>query len=322
MKTPFLRPLLLALALTAGLSGTFAPAAVAQAPQPTPAVSHPTPAKQQTFASPEQAADALVTALKKNDDRAISAMLGSSWRDFAPGSRQEEDEMRAKFLAAWDEAHKIEMQGDKKALIGVGKTGFTMAVPIVKQDDGWRYDVEAGRKEIAARYIGRNELTTIQTLLAVVDAERDYAALDPMKTGIGTYARRLLSSPGKKDGLYWETMPGEPESPLGPLVAKAQPGERDGEKGYFGYHYRLLYGQGPDAPGGARHYLVDGRMMGGFAVLAWPVQYGVTGVSTFMVSDAGIVYERDLGPDTAQRAAAIATFNPDKDWQKSDMTPP
>ncbi|WIM10521.1 MAG: hypothetical protein OJF58_001477 [Enhydrobacter sp.] len=162
----------------------------------------------------------------------------------------------------------------------------------------------------------------MQTLLAIVDAERDYVVQDPMKTGLSPYARRLLSSPGKKDGLYWETRPGEPESPLDALVAKVQPGEREAGHGYYGYHYRMLYGQGPDAPGGARRYLVHGRMIAGFAVIAWPVQYGETGVSTFIVGNAGEVYEQDLGPDTAKRVAAITVFNPDKDWQKSDTTTP
>lgn len=315
---PFLRCALLALLFSA----TLGLDATAQAPQPTPSAAKPAPAKQQSFASPEQAADALTEAIRKDDDKAVSAILGSGWRDLIPGTRQDEDDQRAKFLAAWDEAHKVELQGDSKAVIEVGKTGFTMPIPLLKESDGWRYDVEAGRKEIEARYIGRNELTTVQTLLAIVDAEHDYLALDPMKTGLATYARRLLSSPGKKDGLYWEVKPGEPDSPLGPLVAKAQPGSREEGQGYFGYHYRMLYGQGPDAPGGAHSYLAGGRMIGGFAVIAWPVRYGDTGVSTFIVSNAGDVYEQDLGPDTAQRAAAITVFNPDKDWQKSDTTPP
>ena len=171
-----------------------------------------------------------------------------------------------------------------------------------------------------ARLIGRNELAVIQTLLAIVDAQRDYAASDPMKAGLPVYARRLLSSPGKMDGLYWESNPGEPESPLGPLVAKAQPGEIQ-QYGYYGYRFRLLYSQGPDAPGGAHDYLVNGRMLGGFAVIAWPVRYGETGVMTFMVSHNSDVYEKDLGPDTAQATAAINVFNPDKSWDKADMKP-
>jgi hypothetical protein len=182
--------------------------------------------------------------------------------------------------------------------------------------------VEAGRLEIQARDIGRNELAVVQTMMAIVDAQRDYAALDPMKVGVPVYARRLLSSPGKKDGLYWDAAPGEPQSPLGPAVAKAQASKGAGDDGHYGYNFRLLYAQGPAAPGGAHDYLVNGRMIGGFAVIAWPVNYGETGVMTFIVNQSGDVYEQDLGPDTAKNAAAITVFNPDKDWQKSDMTPP
>jgi hypothetical protein len=203
----------------------------------------------------------------------------------------------------------------------VGKTGFTMPIPIVKEAGGWRFDVEAGAAEMTARQIGRNELTVVQSLLAIVDAQREYSALDPMKTGLTVYARRLLSSPGKKDGLYWEAKPGEAVSPLGPAVAKAQPDDREGQ-GYHGYRYRLLYGQGPNAPGGAYSYLVNGRMIGGFGVIAWPVDYGGTGVMTFIVNQDGEVYERDLGPETPQSAASITLFDPDKEWQKADTVPP
>lgn len=319
MQSP-LRNALLALAGTLGLA--FGVLAQTPPVTPTPTVSTMPSGKQETFASPEAAADALTEAIRKDNDRAVAAMLGSGWRDFVPGTRQDEDNQRAKFLAAWDEAHKIERQGDDKAVVEVGKTGFVMPIPIVKDGNAWRYDVEAARKEIEARTIGRNELTTVQTLLAIVDAQHDYAALDPMKTGEATYARRLLSSPGKKDGLYWEARPGEPESPLGPLVARAQPGTKEHE-GYYGYHYRMLYRQGPAAkPDGAHEYVLHGRMIAGFGVLAWPVKYGETGVMTFIVNQQGEVYEQDLGPETSAKAAAISGFNPDKDWQKSDTTPP
>jgi hypothetical protein len=278
-------------------------------------------AGQRTFPSAELAADTLTDAIRKNDDRTIEEILGSGWRDFVPGTAEDEDRQRAAFLAAWDEAHKIDPAGDARATVEVGKTGFVMPVPLVKEAAGWRFDVDAGLKEIAAREIGRNELTVVQSLLAVVDAERDYAALDPMRTGVATYARRLLSTPGNEDGLYWETRPGEPPSPLGALIAKAQPGDGPGN-GYFGYRYRLLYRQGDAAPGGAYDYIVNGRMIGGFAAIAWPVRYGETGVMTFIVSHSGQVYEQDLGPDTPQRAAAITSFDPDKAWQPSDTTPP
>jgi hypothetical protein len=277
--------------------------------------------KQQTFPTAEAAANAIVEALRKDDTKASAAMLGAGWREFVEGTPEEEDKQRAAFLTAWDAQHKIVPDGDSKATIEVGPTGFVMPIPLVKEAGGWRFDVEAGRAELKARLIGHNELTVVQSLLALVDAQRDYAALDPMKTGVATYARRLLSSPGKKDGLYWETKPGEPESPLGALLAKAQPGDREGN-GYYGYHYRLLYGQGPSAKGGAYSYLANGRMIGGFGAIAWPVRYGETGVMTFIVNQDGEVYEQDLGPDTSQRAATILSFDPDKTWQKSDTTPP
>ena len=294
------------------LCGGLAAAALAQTPQSAPQL--------RGFPTPEAAADALTDAIRKNDDKAMTAILGSTWHDFAPGNDQQDDEARAKFLKGWDESHKILPQSDDRVLVGVGTTGWVSPMPIVKQGDEWRYDVAAGLKEMQARRIGRNELSVVQTLLAIIDAQRDYAALDPAKTGASIYARRLLSTPGHKDGLYWETQPGEPPSPLGPLVAKAQLGDVQ-TNGYYGYRFRLLYSQGPDAPGGAYDYLVKGRMIGGFAVIAWPVKYGETGVMTFIASHSGDVYEQDFGPDTAQEISTISVFNPDKGWEKSDMTP-
>jgi Protein of unknown function (DUF2950) len=295
----------------------------AQTPTPAPAAQADKPAapKLQGFPTPEAAAETLTEALRKEDDKTITAILGAGWRDLVPGTREDENETRARYLAAWDEGHKIVLSGDDKAQVEVGKTGFLMAIPIVKQDGTWRFDIEEGQKEIEARFIGRSEYRAIQTLLAIVDAQGDYATMDPMKVGVPVYARRLLSNPGKKDGLYWEEQPGEPESPLGPLVAKAQQGTKEGD-GYYGYYYRLLYGQGPAAKGGAYSYLVNGRMIGGFGVIAWPVTYGESGLMTFIVNQDGDVYEQDLGPDTAQKAGNIAVFNPDKDWEKADTTPP
>ena len=306
MSAQFLKRAFLALALVVGVIGGV----VARAPE------------LQGFATPETAADALTDAIKRGDQKAIDAMLGPGWFDTVVGDPDDEDRLRDKFLAAWDASHKV-VTDDNKAVIEVGTKGWVSPLPIVKDGGEWRYDVEAGRKEVTARRIGRNELSVIQSLLAIVDAQRDYAQLDPMKTGTPVYARRFLSSPGKKDGLYWETAPGEPESPLGPALATAQTrGQGGTDQGYYGYHFRLLYAQGPAAPGGAYDYLVNDRMLGGFAVIAWPVRYGETGVMTFIVSQSGDVYERDLGPDTATRAADINTFDPDKNWDKADMTPP
>jgi hypothetical protein len=269
----------------------------------------------QTFPSPDAAAAAFVDALKGNDEKAMTVVLGPAWRELVPADVDDDDKPRERFLAAWGERNRIVADGDSKAKLEVGPNGWTFPIPLVKEGGTWRFDLAAGRAEIKARFIGRNEITTVQTLLAIIDAQRDYAALDPMKTGRVQYSRRLLSSPGKKDGLYWESAPGEPLSPIGPALAKAQ---TDGA--YNGYRYRLLYAQGPAAPGGAYGYLVGNRMLG-FAIIAWPVKYGETGVMTFIASHAGDVYERDFGPDTAVRAGETAAFNPDKDWEKADTDP-
>ncbi len=310
MSGSLLRRGLLALALIAGLA---AGAAAQQAA--------PQAAKLQGFPTAEAAAAALTDAVRRKDDKAMAAILGAGWRDFVPAGADEADRRRTAYLAAWDESHKVDVAGGTRATVAVGKTGWTLPIPIAKDGAEWRFDLDGARREIWARRIGRDELAVIQTLLAIVDAQRDYAALDPMKTGAPAYARRLLSSPGRKDGLYWDAPAGQPQSPLGPAVAKAQAGTSTPD-GHYGYNFRLLYSQGPAAPGGARDYIVGGRMIGGFGVIAWPVRYGETGVMTFIVSQAGDVYQRDLGPQTAQRAAAIVAFDPDKDWTKADMTPP
>jgi hypothetical protein len=278
-------------------------------------------AKPQGFPTPEAAANALTDAVRKNDQKAMATVWGGHWRDFVPGTDNDVQRRRGTYLAAWDESHKIVMSGDAKAMIEVGRKGWTLPVPIVKDGSEWRFDIAAGLKEMVLRRIGHDEAAVVQTLLAIVDAQSDYAAMDPMKTGAPSYARRLLSSPGRKDGLYWEAKAGEPQSPLGPAVAKAQ---ADGQSpdGHYGYWFRLLYSQGPAAPGGARDYLANGRMIGGFGVIAWPVRYGLTGVMTFMVNQDGVVYQQDLGPQTAQKAGAITSFNPDKGWVKADVTPP
>jgi len=295
--------------LAAALSLGFAAGALAQT------------AKLQGFPTPDAAANALAEAVRKNDRQAIGAMWGANWRDFVPGTDNDVQRRRGIFLTAWDENHKIIMSGDAKAQIEVGKAGWTLPIPLAKDGAEWRFDIAAGLKEMVFRRIGHDESSVIQTLLAIVDAQSDYAAEDPMKTGAPVYARRLLSSPGKKDGLYWDAKPGEPQSPLGPAVAKAQ---ADGQSpdGHYGYYFRLLYSQGAAATGGKRDYLVSGRMIGGFGVIAWPVRYGDTGVMTFIVNQDGVVYQQDLGPQTAEKAGVIASFNPDKGWVKADMTPP
>ena len=288
------------------------------------ALAQPTVGTLRGFPTPEAAADALTDAARRGDDKAMEAILGAPWRVLMPLRDAGFKRDLADYLAAWDKQHKIAIDpksNGAKAIVEVGATGWTLPIPIVKDGADWRFDPVAGFNEMAERRLGRNELGAIQTLLAIGDAERDYAVMDPMGTGATAYARRLLSSPGKKDGLYWPSAPGQPVSPLGAHVAQSQvDGKFPGEQ--YGYNFRLLYSQGPAAPGGARDYIINGRMIGGFGAIAWPVRYGETGIMTFIMGHDGVVHQQDLGPDTAQKAANIVTFNPDKGWEKADLTPP
>ena len=290
---------LLAVALLLGLTGV---------------VGAQQPAKLKGFATPDAAAAALAEAVRATDLKAIAALWGPDWREFVPARDDDVRRRRLAFLQAWDESHKTVMSGDSKAMIEVGKSGWTLPIPLVKDGSEWRFDIAAGLKEMVLRRIGHDEAAVVQTMLAIVDAQSDYAALDPMSTGAAAYARRLLSSPGRKDGLYWETKPGEKESPLGPAVARAQV-DAQSPDGHYGYYFRLLYAQGPAAKGGARDYIINGRMIGGFGVVAWPVRYGLTGVMTFIVNQDGVVREKDLGPGTDAAARKMTVYNPDASWR-------
>jgi hypothetical protein len=191
----------------------------------------------------------------------------------------------------------------------------------VKGKDGWRFDARQGREEVLNRRIGRNELSAAQAMLAYVDAQREYYLRNPRNDKLLHYAQKFDSAPGKRDGLYFPTRTGEKPSPLGPLFASAKAAgyTKDGDRmpdPYYGYRYRILKGQGPDAPGGAYDYVVQGRMIGGFALIAWPASYGSSGVMSFIVNHEGVVYEKDLGPNTAAAAAKITRFNPDRSWKR------
>jgi hypothetical protein len=273
----------------------------------------------QGFPTPEAAATALTEAVRSLNDKALAAMLGEDWDVFAPTRDRDFGMDREAYLAAWQAGNKAIVDGTK-ASIEVGPDGWTLPIPLRKDGAEWRFDIAAGRGEMRARVIGNNELGAIQTLLAIGDAEREYVDLNPMKEKAPTYARRLMSSAGRKDGLYWPTKAGEPASPLGRQVAVSQP---DGASPglHYGYNYRLLYAQGSAAPGGARDYVLQGRMMGGFAAIAWPARYGVTGVMTFIMGHDNVVWEQDLGPGTATRAGLMTVFNPDTGWKKADTTP-
>lgn len=261
-----------------------------------------------TFADAESAASALVEALRTPDREALAGMFGIDLDEFVP----REDVDRAdveKFIAAYDESHELLTDTPGKAVLAVGADSWAFPIPIAEDGGTWAFDLEAGREEMTIRRIGRNELAAIQTVLAYCDAQYEYAQKDRNGDGLLEYAQKVLSSEGQRDGLYW---PGEGAdlSPLGPALDEAVAGEP-----YHGYRYRILTGQGPNAAGGARSYILGSRMSGGFGLIAWPAVYGDTGIMTFMVNHDGVVYEKDLGDDTESAAAAITAFDPDDSWR-------
>jgi DUF2950 family protein len=277
---------------------------------------------QEPFKTPEQAIEALVNAARKDDQKAILSILGPDGADIASsGDDVADNETREKFVAAYDAKHQVTMDGDSKAVMVIGQDDFPFPIPLVKKNDAWRFDSAAGREEILYRRIGRNELDAIQASLAYVDAQNEYADKNRVG-GVSTYAQKIISSPGKKDGLYWPTSGNEDPSPLGELVAQAtQQGYRvGGERAPFhGYYFKILNKQGPAAPGGALNYVVSDKMIGGFGLVAYPASYRNSGVMTFIVSHDGVVYQKDLGPKTAQIAERMTSFNPDGSWTAVDV---
>ena len=278
--------------------------------------------KQKTFGSPEDAANALAAASRASDVKALESILGpGSARLIRSGDAVADRRGRERFAQAYAEASKVERQGDAKAILMIGKDEWPMPIPMVKGKDGWRFDARQGGEEVLNRRVGRNELSTVQVMLAYVDAQREYYLRNPRNDKLLHYAQKFGSVPGKRDGLYFPTKAGEAPSPLGPLFTKAKAaGYGKDEDGlpdpYYGYRYRILTRQGPDAPGGAYDYVVQGRMIGGFALIAWPASYGNSGVMTFIVNHEGVVYEKDLGLGTAAAAGKITRFNPDKSWKR------
>ena len=264
------------------------------------------------FSTPDAAMNAFGEAVTNNDEATLQSIFGRDFRNLIPPVGAD---IRSRFLDEWGKSHQVEQTGDKHARITVGNDGWTFPIPLAKGAKGWHFDMQAGVEEVRLRRIGRNELAVIQTMLAVYDAQREYALTDHDGVGLLRYASKLSSSPGKHDGLYWPTEPDAPPSPLGPAFVQATT-RNAADAGYHGYHYKLLTSQGPHAPGGAYDYVAHGKLFGGFAVLAWPVRYGDTGIKSFMVSHAGQVYERDLGPDSAAKAKAISSFDPGPGWAK------
>ena len=307
MRYPSVRTLLicaLALFVVVMFQGT------AQAAQP----------KQKSFGTPEAAVETLIKALRDGSEKELLAIFGpGSETLISSGDKVEDRKRREEFVRLYGEANRMEPVGDRKCVVHVGKNDWPFPIPIVKVGESWRFDTKQGKEEIINRRIGENELGAIQTCLAIVDAQREYAARDRDGDHLLEYAQKFGSSEGKTDGLYWKVKPGEKPSPLGPLVAKAKgEGYSKVEKPapYNGYLYRILKAQGESAHGGAYSYLVKGKMVGGFAIVAYPATYAVSGVKTFIVNHEGIVYEKDLGPKTAKLAKSMKTFNPDKTWEK------
>ncbi len=266
------------------------------------------------FPQPEEAAAALVEGLKSADAKKIFDILGNSSREWiATGDKPTDRKLWSEFVAAYDAQHTVVEVADGRATLIVGDGRYPFPFPILRVPGGWRFDATQGKEELVNRRVGMNELSTIEVLLAIVDAQREYALMNRGNGGMPEYATRFASTPGKRDGLYWPAVEGEPRSPLGPLVVAAQAeGYSVKSRGapYHGYRFKMLGGQGSQAVGGEQNYAAAG----GFAVLAYPARYGISGVKSFSVNQEGVVFEKDLGPNTAALAAKTAQFNPDKGW--------
>jgi len=273
------------------------------------------------FNSADEAAAALVKSLKSKDTAGALAILGpGSDKWVRSGDAVADRAARDRFIELYDQKHVIN-ETPQGAVLAIGPDEWPFAFPLVKSGSGWRFDTEGGKEELLYRRVGQNELTAINVMLAIVDAQREYASADRNRDGVREYARAFASTPGKHDGLYWKTNSGEPPSPLGELVVRASAegysGNKAGPTAYHGYYFRMLKGQSANAQGGALDYMVRGHMIGGFAVVAYPAQYANSGVMTFIVNHDGIVYQKDLGSATASIASKMTRFDPSQGWTKA-----
>ena len=266
---------------------------------------------QAVFGLPEDAANAFFLAVANDDKDMLGKVLGADYREVLPLDTVDGEDVD-NFITAWEKHNTLLPQGENKMLLAVGKGEWTLPIPIVSGTSGWYFDVEEGVERMHIRRIGRNELAAIQAVLAYYDAQMEYAQQDRNDNGLLEYAQQVISTPGTHDGLFWEVEPGDTPSPLGPLMADQTPGG-----GYHGYFYRILDAQGEHAKGGAYSYMIGNNMRAGFALIAWPDEYGESGVMSFIVSHAGIVYEQNLGPDSAETAKDMQLYDPDPDWVPS-----
>jgi len=280
-------------------------------------------ADQKTFATPAEAVQALVKSSEDFNQDEMVAVLGEDAKELVFSGDAVQDSANAKaFVKAYKTKHAIVTRDQNTRILEVGANAWPMPIPLVNDGGKWRFDTTAGKEELLIRRIGYNELGAIAACRGYIDAQKDYAADGHDGLPAGIYARKLRSDPGKQNGLYWETAENEPTSPAGPLLADASGQGYDssavGTKAqpYHGYLYRVLTAQGPAAKGGAKSYLSDDRLTGGVALVAYPVEYRVSGVMTFIINQNGVVYQKDLGEKTAEAAAAITEYNPDKTWKR------
>lgn len=276
-----------------------------------------------SFSSPEEAAKALVDAVRASDLKEMYAILGPGSRELISSGDEVADRTgREKFLRAYDLLNTLQQASADKVVLLIGEDKWPMTIPIVKKGAKWVFDAKQGKREILNRRIGRNELNVMDVLQAYVEAQHEYASKDCRGRGMVEFAQRFASTEGKRDGLYWEAKEGEEMSPLGPLVARAaKEGYANADFWPFhGYYFKIIKGQGKHAKGGAYNYVVRGKMILGFALVAFPAEYGNSGVMTFMVNQEGTVYQKNLGKNTKRVAEAIKIFDPDKTWKKEETT--
>lgn len=282
------------------------------------------PAVVKVYPTALAAADALLVAGSQKDTGALYEVLGpGSEKVVSSGDETMDRSNREIFILAAKDKTTLYSLSPNTVFLMVGDDDWPFPIPLVKGEKGWYWDTAAGKEEVLSRRIGRDEISALDLCRTFVQAQREYALANPDTKGVGAYAQRFLSTEGKRDGLYWPAKDGEPASPMGPLVAKAAhdgytaaPGAT-GPKPFYGYCFKILRSQGKDAPGGVKDYAKDGKMTGGFAMVAWPTEYGNSGIMTFLVNQAGIVFEKDLGPKTGDVAKAMEQFNPDLSWKPS-----
>jgi hypothetical protein len=314
--------------LRTGLLGIVLATGAMNAPvlgQTTAQPAQPALPAQATYATPDEAAAALADAARQGGATQLRAVLGpGSEQLITSGDPVADAESRARFLTAYDEQHALAAEGPDRMTLQVGRDAWQLPIPLVKADSRWHFDSNAGAQELVDRRIGRNEISAIKVMLAYVASQKAYYEMTG-KTGHAVYAERVISRPGRHDGLYWPAQAGQEPSPLADLVAQA---EAEGYPSdlvsgvrtpYLGYLYRILKGQGPEAPGGAKSYIQRGLMVGGYAMVAWPASYGASGIMTFIVDQDGVVFQRDLGPTTDEIARAMPTYNPDLRWGRVDI---